>query len=728
MPPKKSSKKAAVAKSSRVLAKSKKSIKPVNDTIPQNVRTYWEGLAWTDISDHFDDRTTERGRRYGEGGNVESLWATADGRNLLAVVHGTYEYKTLVALENGRKKGSFALDSTCSCPVGSDCKHGVAVIAKFLDLLAKNTSIPPCTELEDDTWETFSMDGKRKVLKIDFDEFEDDDDDFWDDGEHDWDDDEDEDDYEPPPKRRKSKAESAKSTSKKDDPVEALKSKLNSKSHDALVDIMLGLYNEYNDVREHFKQEAFAESLSKTGGLDKLVDKAIQLIDKGFKGASYDYDYYNRYHGPSGPDLDPVGKVVKQFKRFDDPLPAIDRIARRLIEKGCQYVEQSGAEETDEIDCVFYGMVDVLLASKSAPVDMILWSHEISSLGEYDLGGYAVRKIQEHAWPVKAWSGVADAMLLQNRDKKMENRWGLRTIVETLDKANRQKEATDLLRKEATSSWDCELLADRLINSGLLDEAEKLVLRQQAGALKNNERRHFHYRDDWIDKLKTIAEKRKDWASLASFQAADFFERPSRNNIEPLIKAAKKLKVEPIVRQAVQEFLRTGEFPEFVAKSLAGEKSTPKDKKAWPIPFFTFQTDKRKPEPLLDLLCEWAIDENRPKDVLHWFDECSKHKSKRRDISLREVADAISDMYPDRAFRIYRDQAEHEMEATRNYPEAVRMLRKAQKALEKSGRSAEWPKIIEEVRTTHRRKSSLMKQLNEFEAGSIVKQKMSGMR
>ena len=596
--PKKSTTKSSKSSQKTVLAKTS-----VNDTMSQDIRNYWENLTWIEISDHFGDKTTDRGRRYGEGGNVQSLWATAEGGNILAVVYGTHEYKTLVALKKERRKGQFIISSTCSCPVGSDCKHGVATITKFLDYLAKNTPIPLCAELDDDTWETFTLDGKKKALKINFDEFDDDDDDFWeDDEEDDWDEDDDEEEEPPVPKHRKSKVEPKKFPAKKDDPLTMLKSKLKSKSHDALVDVVLELYNEYSDVREHFKREAFSDSISKTGDLDKLVDKAISLIDKGFHGVSYDYDRYHRHHGGPEPELDPVCKIVKQFKRFDNPLSAIDRIARHLIEKGGEYLEETGAEDTCEIDAVFCEMVDVLFASKSNLVEVILWAHEISHTGEYGIGGYAVKKILEFAWPVNAWSDVADTMLDKMGKNPAEEDWGLRTIVETLDNAKRQAEATDLLRKKAKKPWDHELLANRLIKSGLLDEAEKLVLQQQAEAVKDKERRHFHYHDVWIDKLKTIAEKRKDWASLASFQAAEFFEQPVRRNITPLIVTSKKLKVEPIVRQAIQEFLQTGDYPEFVAQSLAEKKPTAKARKAWPIPFFAFQTDKRKPGSLLDLL------------------------------------------------------------------------------------------------------------------------------
>jgi len=66
------------------------------------------------------------------------------------------------------------------------------------------------------------------------------------------------------------------------------------------------------------------------------------------------------------------------------------------------------------------------------------------------------------------------------------------------------------------------------------------------------------------------------------------------------------------------------------------------------------------------------------------------------------------------------------MEATRDYPSAIRVLRKVRKVLETAGRVADWQDVLAEIRTIHRRKPSLMKHIDELEAGSIVNQKRRG--
>ena len=705
----------------------KKSAQNTKKTAP--VRSFWEQLSWGDITDHFGDRTTQRGRGYDKGGNVKSLWATDDGENLFAVVRGSDDYHTSVSLS--KKKDKFSLRSSCSCPVGINCKHGVATIAKYLGLLASSTPVPRCVKKSDEIWEVFSADGKKNTMTID--EYDDDDEDDWDD----WDDDDDswdEDDWDDSPPARNTKTAKKVKTLAKDDQETVLKKKLQAKSQKELTDLVLLLFHEYDVIREHFEREAFAESVAKTGDIAKLVEKAIKLIDKAFGNASYRgygrRGRYDRYDDGPSFDLTPVHEIIRQFLKFDDPLPAIDQVARHLIKKGTHFIERTGARDTDGIDYVFHTIAEVLLKSKGNPVKSILWAHEISHVGDYDFGGYAMNSILDRAWPIKVWSGVADEMInsLNAEPEKQRSSRGLRTIVQTLDKANRQKEATDLLRKEAPKASEFRMLVDRLIEVNLFDEAEKIIHERRQAQANGTEKQRGYYHDSWPDCLKVIAEKRKDWPTLASIQAVEFFAHPWRDKLKVFLSTVKKIKgIEPAVRKSIEEFLQSGEFPAVVQKSLKNEKPCVREQEHWPVSFFSFKPDTRRSGPLFDVLCEWAIDEGRPNDVVKWYDEHLKNKTPRsREINHGQVADAICKSHPDRAFRIYRNVAEHEMEVTRQYPMAVRTLRKARQALELSGRGGDWSKVMEEIRTTHRRKSSLMKELDELETPSIIQQKRRG--
>jgi uncharacterized Zn finger protein len=73
-----------------------------------------------------------------------------DGR-LLASVMGGDRYAVSVWQEHGKKRGD-AIQSRCTCPVGSNgCKHAVAVVAAYLELAAHEAEVP-AADPEDPRW------------------------------------------------------------------------------------------------------------------------------------------------------------------------------------------------------------------------------------------------------------------------------------------------------------------------------------------------------------------------------------------------------------------------------------------------------------------------------------------------------------------------------------------------------------------------------------------------
>ena len=78
-------------------------------------------LRWSDLQDWAGGKATAKGIAYQEEGRVKELKRTPAG-SLVARVEGTKEYFTEISLENGK------LSSICTCPVGHDCKHGVAAV------------------------------------------------------------------------------------------------------------------------------------------------------------------------------------------------------------------------------------------------------------------------------------------------------------------------------------------------------------------------------------------------------------------------------------------------------------------------------------------------------------------------------------------------------------------------------------------------------------------------
>ncbi|MCO5384265.1 MAG: hypothetical protein NHB15_21255 [Methanosarcina barkeri] len=83
-------------------------------------------LKWSDLQDWAGGKATAKGIKYQEEERVKEIKRTSEG-SLVALVEGTTEYFTEVSLENGK------LSSICTCPVGHNCKHGVAAVLEYLE-------------------------------------------------------------------------------------------------------------------------------------------------------------------------------------------------------------------------------------------------------------------------------------------------------------------------------------------------------------------------------------------------------------------------------------------------------------------------------------------------------------------------------------------------------------------------------------------------------------------
>lgn len=88
----------------------------------------FKDLTWDDLEDWAGAAIVSRGRSYHRDGLVKDLARTADG-DLVAWVLGTKEYATQVEMDDGE------LSSSCTCPYDGACKHAVAVVLAYLDLL-----------------------------------------------------------------------------------------------------------------------------------------------------------------------------------------------------------------------------------------------------------------------------------------------------------------------------------------------------------------------------------------------------------------------------------------------------------------------------------------------------------------------------------------------------------------------------------------------------------------
>ncbi|HIZ98994.1 MAG TPA: SWIM zinc finger family protein, partial [Candidatus Janibacter merdipullorum] len=99
--------------------------------------TWLQGLTDDRIEDETDVGAFHRGTTYARNGRVTQVATLNRGRVVVAKVAGSgrESYQTIVSLHGDPGDDVIEWSARCSCPVGSDCKHSVAVILTVRDAL-----------------------------------------------------------------------------------------------------------------------------------------------------------------------------------------------------------------------------------------------------------------------------------------------------------------------------------------------------------------------------------------------------------------------------------------------------------------------------------------------------------------------------------------------------------------------------------------------------------------
>jgi len=118
-----------------------------NDSSTNTALQFWENLTWYDFTEYFGKKIAQRGKDYANSRKVESVWITQDKTAIFAVVKGEHTYTTIVRLKQA--SDSFRIAAQCTCPYGSQCKHGAAAVAFYLDLYAKNKTVLTCSQINE---------------------------------------------------------------------------------------------------------------------------------------------------------------------------------------------------------------------------------------------------------------------------------------------------------------------------------------------------------------------------------------------------------------------------------------------------------------------------------------------------------------------------------------------------------------------------------------------------
>lgn len=670
----------------------------------------WASLTWEDLRAWAGSRSVSRGRSYHRQNRVQDLAVTEDGQ-LLATVMGGDRYVVSVWLES--KRGGDAIQSHCTCPVGSNgCKHAVAAVAAYLGLLADGGKAPVAGP-EDPRWSRLTGEDSGEE------------DDNWDEALE-------EDDE----GRESSSPTRARRTRKEWD--EKIRAHISAKSREDLAELVWLLTDRFPELREEFREcIALGE-----GDVDRLVAQARQELRRVTSEMGWRNNWTGEGHTP---DFSRLQQRLERLVELGHP-DAVVPLGGELIERGIKQVGQSDDEGKTAyaigecLPVVFKAVAE----SSLPPSQKLLFAIDASLQDDYDVIQDAADAVLEQEFRPADWSAVADELARrlnaiptgpkdnfhQRYHRDQVSGW----LVDALDRAGRHDEVMAIYENEARTTGSYERLVKVLIAQKRYDQAEQWA---KEGIEKTCQ--------EWpgiasglANALCEVAEHRKEWDVVAAHAAWHFFERPSKDTFKDLVAASAKARCREKIRQLALEFLETGVRPIGLTE-MRKKKGNAGSGNDWPLPVPEYllpllESRDRRPKPAqphYDVLIDIAIAEKRPDDVLRWYDKMAAGRKRPGggwasygwgfDYANR-VAAAVCKSHPERSVAIYRQLVDDALPQAHvsAYEAVASHLRKMRPILKSVKREDEWTQLLADIRLRYRNRPKFMEILDGLDGRTIV--------
>ena len=704
---------------------------------PKNAKG-WTSLTWDDLGNWAGSRSVARGRAYQRDGRVKKLAISEDGR-LLATVEGGDRYAVSVCLNAGEKRDG-KIESHCTCPVGYNCKHAVATVAAYLQMLADGTTVPTA-DADDPRWRKLSHDDLED--EDDVDEWNDEDSDEWDGDEDEEDNDDQEEDEEAeherkPPKRGRPKSQTRSEWDAK------IQQHIRGKSREELADQLLSLVERFPELREEF-QERIALS---EGDVERLVVQARRELRERTEEIGWQNHWDDEGHTPDYSRLKHRLERLAELGHSD----AVVELGREFIERAMGQVEQSddeGETATAVAECLPVVFDAVVKSTLSGP-QKILFAIDAHLKDGCDVIDDSAEGILDAKWEPADWSAVADELTrrLRKTPKAADDSWHRNYerdqisdwLLTALENAGRGGELLAVYEAEARATGSYERLVRYLIAEKRFEDAERWA---REGIEKTREKLPG-IASALAGALCDVSRVRREWGVVAAHAAWQFFERPDRTTFDELVAHSTKAKCGEEVRAAALRFLETGDLPfQCSARSKGGQ--TIRVDSGWPLPVPDYLVPLMRPRdreispqgPHYDVLLDMAIAAKKPDDVLRWYDKMSKGRKRSGgwgwtgEEMCDEVAAAVAKSHPERALEIYRNGLDGALPQAHisAYESAAAYLRKMRPIMKSLGRESEWSELLADIRLKHRNRPRFMEILDNLEGGTILEtQKARGRR
>jgi uncharacterized Zn finger protein len=647
---------------------------PLADLDPAELRE-WAGTT-----------TLSRGRHYQRTGRVKDLIRSPAGA-IIARVEGTDEYTTMVNYDNG-------LQSECTCPVGSRCKHAVALILEYQNLLKEHRRIPVMSAGD-------SRHPHFREIPEDLSESTD----------------------------SGTRADQSPVTGSNTQKIPVRQQKADHQLHQYLADlpkeeliaILEDLMAGYPRVRQEVSDRK-SVAASDAASLYKSLLSDISRISR-------EEAWSNAWSGESRiPDYSPVRKrmeILLGMGKYEDVLKA----GELLMKKGIEQVETSDDEGETAMEiarCMEYVFTSLRRSSRPAHERILYAIHAVLD-DEYDLCAGADTFLEE-SFPPGEWGIVADQLLREpgthgtvpGHDAvtaKFYRDHRIGWIVTALDHAGRDREATDLCIAEVDRTGNYPRLVRRLAGSGRQDEAVTWIRRGVDATAK----KYPGIAAELRSIRRELWEKEGDLFHVAGLEAGEFLESPTFLTYQRLEKSARAAGVWEKLEPAVRQVLETGWLP---AKRRGSPEGTGTLLCVLPDSgLFCHGHWQVRGQPFFDLLIDISIAHNQPEEVLRWYDRLRDASRARGFFSAPDdrVAGFVAEQFPDRAFAIWKGKAEQSVAEgrPRSYEAAVHYLEKMYGLLKKPDRTQELAPFLLELRATHARKKRFLEMLDSFERKTI---------
>ncbi len=622
-------------------------------------------LTRNDIEAWASEKIVSRGKNYQRQGRVADLAVTDDG-SLIAWVDGSVRYATRVVMD-----ADGLPDSICTCPYESNCKHGVAVVIEYLKRVEDNRGVPQAKQ-DDDRLKLLADEGRNN---------------------------------EP------NEAENALSEDIRQDIDGFLKGKTKAQ----LIDLIHDLAGQYPEMARELSDRKQVIS----GNIETLVTRLRKEIrDLGNEPGWQNY-WNNEGYTPDYSGIRKKLETLLNAGHTDEVLA----LGRDLVTTGMRQVEESHdeGETAMEIAGCMPVIVEALDRSSLDAADKLTWAVDALLEDQFEVceafGEYLHRR-----HPQTAWHTLADRLLARlhglkgekgadyfsrNYERDRLSDWA----IHALERAGREAEIIPLCIAEAKRMGSYERLVARLVAARRYEDAEKWIKE----GLRDIGEKWPGIGAGLRDKMREIRTLKQNWPEVAALQVEEFVRHPSIQGFTECQEASDKTEAWPQARESLLSYLEKGELPW--------------KQKGWPLPESGLdrpEVDQRNRFPLVGDLIGIAILENKPDQVLKWYDQRPKGRFGWHGVDEDAIATAVQTYAPDRAAAIWKTMAERLIAQVKPsaYQEAVKHLRKAGEVMSKQNKQAQWDQYLGNLRNAHVRKRRLMEILDGLDGKPIMKKRV----